>query len=344
MVASGTTAEPGPLRLEIPSIASWAYTHTEVCYVPDTAIDQRFSSVFPSSRSEMAIPLVAGGKTMGTLTIGCTRRDAFGYPVGSFLGTLGTSLSLWLFRETRGAKENGSGDRKDRTEEIPGFEDLLLSISHQIKSPLTSLRGHADLLSSGRLGDLADEQKEALKAMNVALVDLSDYTDRMLSFMKIELRQETLETAWARPSDVVSSLLPVLPEKGSNHGVTVSAELPSEPFTASFDRGRLEQIISNLVSNGIQYNRPEGQVKIEVRMDGTSHWVLEVFNTGEGIPPADLPNVFDRFYVGSYRTGTGGLGIGLTIVRSFVNQMGGTVNVRSRQGYGSWFTVRLPVS
>ncbi|MBN2588054.1 MAG: GAF domain-containing sensor histidine kinase [Candidatus Fermentibacteraceae bacterium] len=344
MVSSGATTEPGALRIEIPSIASWVYTHTEICYVPDTAVDQRFSSIFPSSRSEMAVPLVLGGKTMGTLTIGCTRRDAFGYPIGSFLSTLGTTLSLWLFRESRGARDDENGQQKERIESIPGLEDLLLSISYNIKAPMTALRGYTDLLSSRKLGKLTAEQEESLQSMNMALADLTEYTDQMLNFMKIELRQDSLETAWARPSDVVSSLLPVLAEKGSNHGVSVSAELPPEPFTASFDRGRMEQIISNLASNGIQYNRPRGSVKIEVRMDGLNHWVLEVFNTGEGIPPEDLPNVFDRFFVGGSSAGAGGLGIGLTIVRSFTQQMGGTVNVRSRQGFGSWFTVRLPVS
>ncbi len=344
LVSTGATTEPGALRIEIPSISSWAYTHTELCYVPDTAVDQRFSSIFPSSRSEMAIPLVEGGKTMGTLTVGCTRRDAFGYPVGSMLGVLGTTLSLWLFRDNRGIRNEGGGGKKERSELIPGLEDLLLGLSHQLRAPVTSILGNADLLSSEKLGPLTDEQKGSLEEMSRALMDLTEYTGRILNFMKIELGQDILDSSWARPSDVVSSMLPVFKEKARARGITITTQLPQEPFTASFDRSRLEQIFSNLVNNALDFNRKDGSVGIEIRLDGSSHWILEVFNTGNGISREDLPNVFDRFYVGDSGRSAGGLGIGLTIVKGFAQHMGGSVSVRSRQGQGTWFTVRLPIS
>jgi signal transduction histidine kinase len=342
----GTTTEPAFLRIEIPSIASWAYTHTEICYVPDTAVDQRFSLIFPSSRSELAIPLVCDGKTMGTLTIGCTRRDAFGYPLEGFLQTIGAALSLWLFKESREIKDKRDIQRQEKTgESIHGLDNLLMSLSYRMRAPVTILRGHTDLLVSEKLGKLTADQKKSLDSMNTALINLVEYAERMLNFMKIELSDENLDSSWARPSDVVSSLLPVLSEKGKIQNITVTAELPSEPFTASFDRSRLEQIIGNLVNNAIQFNKPGGSVRMEVKMDGANHWLLEVFNTGEGIASVDLPNLFDRFYTGSnYEKKTAGLGIGLTIVKSFTQQMGGTVSVRSKKGFGTWFTIRLPVS
>ncbi|MCK4807360.1 MAG: GAF domain-containing sensor histidine kinase, partial [Candidatus Aegiribacteria sp.] len=346
LVSFGTSTDPGILRIEIPSISSWAYTHTEICYVPDTAVDQRFSPVFPSSRSELSIPLISNGKTMGTLTVGCIRRDAFGYPIGGFLQTIGTALSLWLFRDNRGVRDEGGTPRKDKANgNIPGLEDLLMSLSYRMKAPITTLRGHTDLLLSEKLGKLTEDQIKSLDSMNTALINLVEYAERMINFMKIELSEESLETSWARPSDVVSSMLPVLSEKGRSQDVTVNAELPSEPFTAPFDRSRLEQIIGNLVNNAIQHNRPGGSARIEVRLEGSDHWILEVFNTGEGISPEDLPNVFDRFYKGSSSGRyAAGLGIGLTIVKSFTRQMGGTVSVRSMPGSGTWFTIRLPLT
>ncbi len=346
LVSVGTSTDPGTLRIEIPSIVSWAYTHTEICYVPDTAVDQRFSPIFPSSRSELAIPLVSDGKTMGTLTVGCTRRDAFGNPLGGFLQTIGTALSLWMFRDSRNVRDDEENQRKDTiAENIPGLEDLLMSLSYRMRAPITTLRGHTDLLESEKIGKLTEDQKESLNSMNTALINLVEYAERLLNFMRIELSEKNLETSWARPSDVVSSLLPVLWEKGRIQDVTVSAELPSDPFTASFDRSRLEQIIGNLVNNAIQHNIPGGSARIEVRLEGTNSWILEVFNTGDGIPSEDLPNVFDRFYTGNRASNhAAGLGIGLTIVKSFTRQMGGTVSVRSKPGFGTWFTVRFPLS
>ncbi len=346
LISFGTSTDPGTLRIEIPSITSWAYTHTEICYVPDTAADQRFSPIFPSSRSELSIPLISNGKTMGTLTVGCARRDAFGYPLGRFLQTIGTTLSLWLFRDSRGVRDDESIQRNDKADRnIPGLEDLLMSLSYRMRAPITTLRGHTDLLVSGKTGELTEDQRNSLDSMNTALINLVEYAERMLNFMKIELSEGNLETSWAKPSEVVSSLLPALSEKGRSQDVTVTAELPSEPFTAFFDRSRLEQIIGNLVNNAIQHNEPGGSARVEVRLEGSNHWVLEVFNTGEGIASEDLPNVFDRFYTsGSSSRHAAGLGIGLTIVKSFAKQMGGTVSVRSRSGFGTWFTVRLPLS
>ncbi len=346
LVSFGASADPGVLRIEIPSITSWAYTHTEICYVPDTAVDQRFSPIFTSSRSELSIPLISSGKTMGTLTVGCTRRDAFGYPLGRFLQTIGTTLSLWLFRDSRGVRDAESIQRIDKSDRnTPGLEELLMSLSYRMRAPITTLRGHTDLLASEKIGKLTEEQTKSLDSMNTALINLVEYAERMLNFMKIELSEGNLETSWAKPSEVVSSLLPALYEKGRSHGITLNTELPSEPFTAFFDRSRLEQIIGNLVNNAIQHNKPGGSASIEVRPEGINHWVLEVFNTGEGIASEDLPNVFDRFYTSSSTSRyEAGLGIGLTIVKSFTKQMGGTVSVRSRSGFGTWFTVRLPLS
>ncbi len=345
LVSSGTSTDPGILSLEIPSIASWAYTHTETCYVPDTAIDQRFSSIFPSSRSELSVPLISEGRAIGTLTAGSSHRDTFKSPLPGLLRTLCVGLSLWLLRNTQEDKQNNVMHQESKPSEHIGLEDLLLSLSHRMRAPITTLRGHTDLLISEKLGNLTSDQKNSLKSMNTALIDLVEYAERMLTFMKIELSNETLKIVWARPADVVSSLLPIFSEMGKNQRVSVRAELPSEPFTASFDRSRLEQIIGNLVHNAIQYNESDGSVNINVKLDNSTHWILEVFNTGSGIPPEDLPNVFDRFYTGSNNIEvTRGLGIGLTIVKSFTQQMGGTVSVRSRTGYGTWFTVRLPLS
>ncbi|MEN8209643.1 MAG: HAMP domain-containing sensor histidine kinase, partial [Candidatus Fermentibacteria bacterium] len=272
--------------------------------------------------------------------------DAFGYPLGRFLQTIGTALSLWLFRDSRGLRDDEGIQRDDKADsDIPGLEDLLMSLSYRMRAPITTLRGQTDILMSEKTGKLTEDQRKSLDSMNTALVNLVEYAERMLNFMKIELSEGSIETSWADPSEAVSTLLPALSEKGRSQDITVTAELPPEPFTAFFDRSRLEQIIGNLVNNAIEHNKPGGSVRLEVRLEGRNHWVLEVFNTGEGIASEDIPNVFDRFYTGSSSSRyAAGLGIGLTIVKSFTNQMGGTVSVRSTSGFGTWFTVRLPLS
>jgi signal transduction histidine kinase len=345
MVTFGGSTSPGALPLEIPSIASWVYTHNETCYVPDTSVDQRFSPVFGTSMSELAVPLVFEGIGKGTLVAGSEARDHFENPAPSLMNAVGMILSLWLFSGDRRSGGEAAATGAERAGHHIGLEDLLRSLSHRMRAPVTTLRSHTDLLLSGRLGDLNDEQKDSLRAMNIAMVDLVEYAERMLTFMKLELQGNVLETAWARPSDVVSSLLPILAEKGGHRSVTVTAQLPADPFTASFDRSMLEQVIGNLVNNAIQFNVKDGMVTISIRQDDPDHWVLEVFNTGGGILPEDLPHVFDRFYTGGNADSPArGLGIGLAIVKSFTEQMGGTISTRSRTGHGTWMTVRFPIS
>ncbi|MBD3277964.1 MAG: hypothetical protein GF388_06680, partial [Candidatus Aegiribacteria sp.] len=316
LVTSGTASDPGPLRIETPSIASWAYTHMEICYVPDTAIDQRFSPIFPSSRSEFSIPLVSGGKAMGTLTIGSVRRDAFGYPAGGFLQLLGIALSLWLFKDSHRLKGEGPVSRKSTRDNREGMEDLLMSISYHMKAPISSLMANIDVLSSEASGELNEDQRNTLESINTSLTDLTEYSERMLNFMKIELSRDEPESAWESPILVIADLVPMLREKARSRNLELETELPADEFNAYIDRSRLEQILINLVNNAIQYNKAGGTVKIVAGMEGSEHWQLEVFNTGRGIPPEDLPNVFDRFYSGRSDEDTTRLGIGLTIVKS----------------------------
>ncbi len=342
LIHVGTGTEPGTLRLDIPSIAAWAYTHSEICYVPDTATDQRYSIVFSSSRSEMSIPIRSRGETIGTLTMGSTMRNAFGYPVGSILDILAAIFSLWFFRREG---ENGDDKKDENGRPVLSFQrdldDLLMHISHRLNSSISTLRGNLDMLPESG-GDSRGERGYHLEAMKRALTDLTEFSERILNLLKMELGKNFPEVSWLEPCEVISSLMPIFTGKGESHGVTVSAEYPEKPFDAYLDRTKLEQILINLVDNAVEYNKPGGHVKITVKPDSTGHWLLEVFNTGDGIRPEDLPKVFDRFYTSA--TGKDKLGVGLSIVKNFTSLMGGTINVRSRHGFGTWFTLRFPVS
>jgi two-component system phosphate regulon sensor histidine kinase PhoR len=107
---------------------------------------------------------------------------------------------------------------------------------------------------------------------------------------------------------------------------------------------RLEQVFVNLLENAIKFNRPDGEVRVEIERQGNDV-LVRVRDTGLGIPSRDLPRIFERFYrVDKARSrATGGTGLGLAIVRHAVEQMGGSVSVESRLGHGSVFTVAMPV-
>jgi signal transduction histidine kinase len=130
------------------------------------------------------------------------------------------------------------------------------------------------------------------------------------------------------------------------HDIEIQA--PTEPTLGEWDRARLERVVSNLVSNAIKFSPEGGQVSLTVHRDDRDGqpWVaLEVHDQGVGIPPDDLPHIFERFYRASNVAGAiEGTGLGLTGSRHIVEQHGGQLMVESRQGQGSVFRLMLPTS
>jgi signal transduction histidine kinase len=124
---------------------------------------------------------------------------------------------------------------------------------------------------------------------------------------------------------------------------TVKVSLETAPLEITGDPERLAQVVTNLLTNAIQYNNPEGEVSVKLEaQDGLA--VLTVTNTGQGIAAEDLPRVFGRFYrADKSRTGAGNAGIGLAICKAIVEAHGGTIDVASEENVGTTFTVRLPM-
>jgi signal transduction histidine kinase len=138
--------------------------------------------------------------------------------------------------------------------------------------------------------------------------------------------------------EAVALLKPLAKEQG----IAIGAKC--EPLTVTGDRTALAQVVGNLLENAIRYNKPEGEVRVRVKeKDGAAE--IKVTDTGIGIPAADLPRVFDRFYrVDKARTrASGGSGLGLAIVQTFVEAHGGTVAVESTPDVGTTVRVRLPL-
>src|SRR5262249_38607280 len=158
---------------------------------------------------------------------------------------------------------------------------------------------------------------------------------------KIELRKEQVELAAVIRSAVETSK-PLI--EASRHQLAIS--LPAEPLVLEADPVRLAQVLANLLNNAAKYTEQGGQIWLTARREG-SNAVVSVRDNGTGIPADMLPKVFDLFtqVVRNYSRGQGGLGIGLTLVRSLVNMHGGSVEAKSDgHGCGSEFVVRLPLA
>ena len=227
-------------------------------------------------------------------------------------------------------------------EELSRMKSEFISVaSHELRTPLTAVLGFAELLL-GEVGD-EDPRQAMLGHVHRGAVQMSHLLDSLLDASRIESGRMTI-----RPADVdLEAFLPPLIEAVGAPAPrrALSARVAPDARSVRADPEKLGQVLTNLLSNAVKYSPEGGEVRVSTRADAASgRVVIEVADQGIGIPPADLPTIFDRFRrVDSDATRTiRGTGLGLYIVRSLVELQGGTVEVESTVGRGSTFRVALP--
>lgn len=209
--------------------------------------------------------------------------------------------------------------------------------AHELRTPLAVMLTHTQ---NGLASDhLTDEQHEAFEACQRAAQRMRRLTESMLTLARIDSVATTqVPCDLARLTQEAVELLRPLAEL---QGVTLATEL--SPACCTGNAEQLSQVITNLVSNGISYNRPGGHVRVKVSGDPGGA-ILTVSDTGQGISPGDLPHIFERFYRADKvrSSNTGHSGLGLAITRAIVEAHGGSITVTSEPDQGSTFNVRFP--
>ncbi len=228
-------------------------------------------------------------------------------------------------------------------------ETFAATAAHDLKTPLTALRGQAQLmLRRSRLGRLGEGPalETGLGAIDAAVGRMVALVDEMMDAAHLRAGR-TLELVLA-PIDLVALAAEAASEIGQGaHRHTVRVEAGEPEIVGTWDRARLRRVLGNLLGNAIKYSPLGGDIVIrvgrEVNPDG--EWaVLSVIDSGLGIPAEDLPRVFEPWHRGGNVGRIGGTGIGLFGARRIVEQHGGTITATSAEGEGATFTVRLPLN
>jgi two-component system phosphate regulon sensor histidine kinase PhoR len=218
--------------------------------------------------------------------------------------------------------------------------DFVANVSHELKTPLTAIRGFAETL---RGSELPPPQRQAYLDVILRHAErLARLIDDILELSRVEGRQQPFSPSEVDVARVATVLLRDMQPQLEARGLR--AELaPGARGLAWADRRAVEQILSNLLDNACKYTEPGGRIEVRVAEAG-GQVRLEVEDAGIGIPAEDLPRIFERFYrVDKARSrDLGGTGLGLAIVKHLAQAQGGEVSVRSRPGAGSTFTVTLP--
>ncbi|HWB11683.1 MAG TPA: ATP-binding protein [Pirellulales bacterium] len=259
-----------------------------------------------------------------------TARALFGLSLFFFTGLTTAMLSESLRAAQRRAE---AADRRK--------DEFLATLAHELRNPLAPISMGLELLrlpgvdSATRewTREVMERQVQHLVRLVDDLLDVSRITRG-----KVELRKEVVELG-SVVAGAVETVQPLINEK--QHELVVS--LPEEPITLLVDPVRLAQVIGNLLSNAARYTPPGGRIWLSGERSGGMA-TIRVLDPGIGIAPDMLPRVFELFAQAQTQGGQGGLGIGLTLVRSLVEMSGGTVEARSPGlGKGSEFVVRLPL-
>jgi signal transduction histidine kinase len=227
-------------------------------------------------------------------------------------------------------------------------DTYLATISHDLKNPLATISGQAQLLRrvlAGQEGLLGGRVGENLQRMEVTVQWMARMIDGLLDVTRVELggRLE-LERAPMDLAEVARRLALEYQQRTTRHVVQVAGD---PELVGQWDLARLERALDNLVSNAVKYS-PTGTVVTIVCVredDDTGAWaILSVRDQGLGVPEPDLGHIFERFHRAGNVGAVGGAGIGLATVREIVQLHGGSITVESRPGQGSTFTVRLPLA
>jgi signal transduction histidine kinase len=216
------------------------------------------------------------------------------------------------------------------------------TVAHELRTPLTGLSGYLDLILDGRVGDPAIE-REFLERGQTIVGSMTGLVGDLLEMSRLDAGSVALDRTPFSVAEamggVASSLMPIALERG----VDLRIDPPARIRTATGDRRRVEQILTNLAGNALKFGRSDGRGVVELRatFDGAVA-LLSVHDDGAGIDIEDRPRIFERFYrmVGHERvTGTG---LGLPIARELARAMGGELDVASLPGTGSTFVLALP--
>jgi signal transduction histidine kinase len=337
-VATGSAAERLK-RVVVPlegSIAGWVFRTGQVAVVNNVQHDERHYSQVDSliseqaapfvTRSILAVPLVVQGKTIGVLEVVNKLGDVpFSEDDQSVLAMLASQAAVAI-------------------EKARLFEqsDLISDVVHELRTPMTSIIGYSKMLNMP--GIPSESRSQFANTIYREATRLGKMVNDFLEWARLEAGRIRFERKAVDVRRLVHETALLIEPQAQERGITIKRDLPEGALNVIGDAARLKQVLVNLASNGVKYNRDQGELSFGVRRtDGRA--CISVSDTGIGIPPESLDKIFDRFYrAPGAENVVRGSGLGLNVAKALVEAHGGSIDVESVVGKGTTFRIFLPLS
>ena len=221
--------------------------------------------------------------------------------------------------------------------------DFISMVSHELRTPLFSILGFSSMLLKEVDRPRTETHKEFLSIIHDESTRLSTLIEDVLTISRIDAGKDKYQPKALDPAHAVAEVMKTLQRSAATAKLTMTSEPPERMFMVVFDENALKQVLMNLISNAIKFTPAGGSVTIRLK-EGEGHGIIEVEDTGIGIPKKDIEKVFEKFYrCEQSAIQAKGTGLGLAIVKDILAFQGGAVSVTSRLGKGSAFRIALPL-
>jgi PAS domain S-box-containing protein len=329
------------------SICGRVFRTGEPVVIGDVSQAPDYFKGHPEVRSELAVPVRASGEIIGVLNLESRRLNAFDKEDLAFYtviaGQLGMALkNARLYHEV----SRYAGELAGAVTQLRALDrmksEFIQSVSHEMRSPLALIRGYAELLDSGELGELSPEQRMPMEIIARRSRMMGDMVEGLTLLLTAEARvlmREPLSVDGLARAAVEDFRL-AADQAELTLMVEVASDLPPVDGAPVY----LRRLLDNLLNNAIKFTPAGGTITLRAYREGD--WVvLQVADTGIGIPPDQQERVFERFYqVDGFAKQRRGFGLGLALVKEIVEAHDGMIGVESEVGQGTTFTVKLPVA
>jgi signal transduction histidine kinase len=310
------------------SIAGWVVTNRKSVRIDDAHQDLRhFNDVEQTigfnTKSMLGIPLITKNKVVGVLEVLNKKRGRFTDPDESMLTVLGAQAAV--------AIENARLFQQS---------DLIAEFVHELRTPLASLSTATYLLLRPEMS--REQRDQIVNNIHNETLRLNSLASSFLDLARLESGRVQFRKTRFSLADLLYECRDVMMTKAQETNVQIRIDVPNDMPLMEADRDKIKQVLLNLISNAIKYNRPNGSVLVSASYDENDQSIT-VQDTGMGIPEDSIPHLFEKFYrVREHENKASGTGLGLSISKQIIQGHNGRIEVKSKIGVGTSFTIHIP--